>query len=71
MTFHDLRHTNASLMLASGVSSKVAGNRLGHSKVSITLDLYSHVLESVDRETAEKIDMLIKNNTNTMKVLKR
>lgn len=57
--FHDLRHTNASLMLASGVSSKVAGNRLGHSKVSITLDLYSHVMESVDREAAEKIDSLI------------
>lgn len=69
--FHDLRHTNASLMLASGVSSKVAGNRLGHSKVSITLDLYSHVLESVDREAAEKIDMIIKNNTNIIKVLEK
>jgi len=57
--FHDLRHTNASLMLASGVSTKVASNRLGHSKTSITLDLYSHVMESIDREAAEKIDRLI------------
>lgn len=63
--FHDLRHTNASLMLAAGVSSKVAGDRLGHSKVAITLDLYSHVLESIDRDAAEKIDILIqKNNQN-------
>lgn len=62
--FHDLRHTNASLMLAAGVSSKVAGDRLGHSKVSITLDLYSHVMESVDREAAEKIDLIIKCNKN-------
>lgn len=57
--FHDLRHTNASLMLASGISSKVTSSRLGHSKVSITLDLYSHVMESIDREAAEKIDKLI------------
>jgi integrase len=69
--FHDLRHTNASLMLASGVSSKVAGNRLGHSKVSITLDLYSHVMESVDIEAAEKIDMIIKNNNKITKILKK
>lgn len=64
--FHDLRHTNASLMLAAGVSSKVAGNRLGHSKVAITLDLYSHVLESIDRDAAEKIDIIIQGNTKNI-----
>lgn len=57
--FHDLRHTNATLMLAAGVSAKVAGNRLGHSSISITLDLYSHVLESVDKDAADRIDLLI------------
>lgn len=60
--FHDLRHTNASLMLTAGVSSKVASNRLGHSKTSITLDLYSHVMESIDREAAEKIDNILKTS---------
>jgi hypothetical protein len=52
-----------SSLLASGVSNKVTGNRLGHSKVSITLDLY--VMESVDREAAKKIDMIIRNNNKT------
>ncbi|MEG0133213.1 MAG: site-specific integrase, partial [Clostridium sp.] len=57
--FHDLRHTNATLMLAAGVSAKVAGNRLGHSSISITLDLYSHVLQTVDQEVAEKLDNIL------------
>ena len=42
--FHDLRHAHATHMLANGVHPKVASERLGHSKVGITLDLYSHVL---------------------------
>ena len=58
--FHDLRHTNATIMLAANISAKVAGNRLGHSNTSITLDLYSHVLESIDRDVADKIEQLIK-----------
>lgn len=53
--FHDLRHTNATIMLAAGIHVKAAGNRLGHSKSQTTLDIYSHVLQSVDRESAEKI----------------
>jgi integrase len=42
--FHDLRHAHATHLLSSGVHPKVASERLGHSKVGITLDLYSHVL---------------------------
>lgn len=38
--FHDLRHTHASQMLAAGVHPKVASERLGHSTIGITLDLY-------------------------------
>lgn len=41
---HDLRHTNASLLLAAGVHAKVIFERLGHSTISLTLDTYSHVL---------------------------
>ncbi len=41
---HDLRHSHATHMLASGVHPKIAQERLGHSSVGITLDLYSHVL---------------------------
>ena len=46
-------------MLSAGVQSKVAGDRLGHSKNKITIDLYSHVLKDVDRSAAEKIKTLL------------
>lgn len=42
--FHDLRHTCATLALASGVPAKVVQEMLGHSTISVTLDLYGHVL---------------------------
>ena len=40
--FHDLRHSHASQLLKAGVSPKVVSERLGHSTVGITLDVYSH-----------------------------
>ena len=61
--FHDLRHTNATLMLTNGISPKVAQQRLGHSDFSTTMNIYSHVLESVDREAANAIDQAIFGNT--------
>lgn len=57
--FHDLRHTNATLMLKQNIPAKVASERLGHSTVSITLDLYSHILRDMQEEAAKKIDKLI------------
>jgi len=56
---HDLRHCCASLMLKSGVHAKVVSERLGHSTISITLDLYSHVLPGLQEAAAEKIDALL------------
>ena len=44
--FHDLRHTCASLLMAQGVSPRVVMDVLGHSTLSVTMDLYSHVLPS-------------------------
>lgn len=54
--FHDLRHTHASQMLANGVHPKVASERLGHSTVGITLDLYSHVMPGMQADAAEQVD---------------
>jgi integrase len=54
--FHDLRHAHATHMLANGVHPKVASERLGHSKVGITLDLYSHVLPGMQEDAAAKVD---------------
>jgi len=53
---HDLRHTNATLMLTRGISPKVAQMRLGHSDFSTTMNIYSHVLESVECSAAKEIE---------------
>jgi len=60
---HDLRHSNATLMLACGVPAKVASERLGHSNIAITMDLYSHVLDSMQQDAAEKINLGIFDQT--------
>lgn len=54
--FHDLRHTHASQMLAAGVHPKVASERLGHSNIGITLDLYSRVMPGMQADAAEQVD---------------
>jgi hypothetical protein len=52
---HDLRHTHASMALASGVHLKVMQERLGHSSISVTADLYSHVAPGLQRDAANEI----------------
>jgi integrase len=54
--FHDLRHSHATHMLLAGVHPKIASERLGHSKVGITLDLYSHVLPGMQEDAVAKVD---------------
>ncbi|RWO32206.1 MAG: integrase [Mesorhizobium sp.] len=54
--FHDLRHTHATQMLSAGVHPKVASERLGHSTIGITLDLYSHVMPGMQADAAEQVD---------------
>jgi len=56
---HDVRHTYATLSLAMGVSPKVVAERLGHSSVAITLDLYSHSVPSLQQDAAAKVAALI------------
>lgn len=54
--FHDLRHTHASQMLSAGIHPKIASERLGHSSIGITLDLYSHVMPGMQADAAEQVD---------------
>ena len=48
--FHDLRHTAATLLLGQGVHPKIVSEMLGHSQIAITLDLYSHVTPTMQRQ---------------------
>lgn len=56
---HDLRHSCATLLLKQGVHPKVVQERLGHSNITMTLDLYSHVLPGLQREAGEKLEALL------------
>ncbi len=59
LNFHGLRHAHASLMLAGGVHLKVVSERLGHSTIGITADLYSHVTPVLEQQAAATLDRLI------------
>lgn len=54
--FHDMRHTHATMLLMMGVNPKVVAERLGHSTVTTTLDTYSHVIPSMQKEVAAALD---------------
>lgn len=57
--FHDLRHTAATLMLGLGRHPKVVSEMLGHSQISVTLDLYSHVTPTMQREASQALGALL------------
>ena len=59
ITLHDLRHTSATVALLAGVHPKVVSERHGHASVQITLDRYSHVLESMQLSAAVSIDKFL------------
>lgn len=56
---HDLRHGQASLLMAAGVSLGIVSKRLGHASVQITSDTYSHLLKGVGRDAAEAAAALV------------
>ena len=56
---HDLRHTAASLALLKGIPGKVVQGMLGHSHYSTTMDMYSHVDQSLHREASQKMNAVL------------
>ena len=56
MRFHDLRHACATILMRQGVHPKIVSERLGHSTVGITLNLYSHVTPDMQREAADQLE---------------
>jgi integrase len=57
--FHALRHTAATLLLSQGTNPKVVQEMLGHSRVSMTLDTYSHVTPSLQRGAADAMNEML------------
>ena len=54
--FHDLRHSHATQLLAAGVHPKIVQERLGHSTITTTMDLYSHVSETMQSDATARLD---------------
>jgi integrase len=67
--FHDLRHTHASWMLKKGVSPKVIQERLGHSTISTTLDIYSHVTPGMQQQAVKIFDKILTRNSDKQRQL--
>ena len=55
---HELRHTAATLLLSQGEHPKVVQERLGHSTIAVTMDVYSHVTPTMQRNAADRLDAL-------------
>ena len=57
--FHGMRHTCATLLLQARTPVHVVSERLGHAKVSMTMEIYAHVLPNIQREAADTIGGLL------------
>jgi len=57
--FHDLRHSAATLLLAQGVIPRVLMETLGHTQIGTTLNLYAHVLPTLQRDATDRMDALL------------
>lgn len=58
-SFHVLRHTHATVLLAGEVNPKIVQERLGHAKIATTLDTYSHVLPTMQKVAVEVFDNIV------------
>jgi len=70
---HDARHTHASLLLKQGVHPKIVQERLGHSTIATTLDIYSHVSPGLQEKAAKRFDdalQLVDNEVINSNILK-
>ncbi|KLV30447.1 site-specific integrase [Priestia megaterium] len=59
VTIHGLRHTHASLLFEAGASIKEVQERLGHSDIQMTMNIYTHVTDDLKEQTAEKFQRYI------------
>jgi integrase len=67
---HDAGHTHASVMPKQGIHPKIVQERLGHSSIAVTLDIYSHVSPSLQAAAAMRFDDAFNNSYNKKAVEK-
>ena len=60
---YDLRHTTATLLLQAGINPKIVSERLGHSTIVLTLDVYSHVLPNMQRDATNQLEQILFRKT--------
>ena len=61
VSFHALRHTHATDLLRAGVHPKVTSERLGHTSIAVTMDVYSHAIPGLQEDAAQRIDAALRN----------
>ena len=61
ISFHDLRHSNATILAAAGVPLKVIQERLGHADIKTTLEFYEHVTPPMGKEAARRLEGLLRD----------
>lgn len=64
--FHDLRHSHVTMLIEAKVPIKVISERVGHSSVNTTLNIYSHALKEMDQEASNKISDTLFNKERKM-----
>ena len=65
ITLHDLRHTNATLLIAQNIDVKTVSKRLGHAQTSTTMNIYAHSLQKMDQTASEALEsVLCKTSVN-------
>ncbi|MDR3052412.1 MAG: tyrosine-type recombinase/integrase [Coriobacteriales bacterium] len=69
LKFHELRHTQATLLIANGVDVKTVQERLGHARASTTLDFYAHADEERDRQAASLFSDILSSEHHERKVV--
>ena len=60
LRLHDLRHTSATLLLANNVDIETVSKRMGHSRASVTLDIYGHAIREMDKVASNTLEALLK-----------
>lgn len=65
ITLHGLRHTAASILINQHTDIATVSKRLGHSRTSVTLDIYTHAIESADRAAADLLETVVKEAKNS------